>query len=117
MGELGLIGAVTFVAMFYWYFRRLRLHPPPESPDPDADKWARTLSAAGIGMAVCMCFLSRQYTMFVYILLAMGAAHAALIRAERPEPSTVPERLAAIALGFAMVPTLYVVTRVLVQFD
>lgn len=73
--ELGLTGAFCFVGMFYWYFRGLRITP---NVPADMAPWFRAITASGAGVLTCMWFLSRQYVVVLYALLALGAAATAL---------------------------------------
>jgi O-antigen ligase len=74
--ELGLPGAFCFVGMFYWYFRGLRTKAGVRAP-AEAGKWNSALISSGIGVLTCSWFLSRQYIVVLYILLALGASAAA----------------------------------------
>ena len=71
--ELGLLGALCFVGMFYWYFKGLRLIPENNS---DLASWRRGLIASAAGALTCGWFLSRQYVPLFYVLLALGACAA-----------------------------------------
>jgi O-antigen ligase len=69
-GETGLFGAFFFVGMFYWYFKGLSVDA---SFTPEVAAWHRAMIASGVGMLVCMWFLSRQYVIVLYLMLALSA--------------------------------------------
>ena len=113
IGELGLFGAFCFVGLFFWYFRRIRRRDLPAEAAPDHERFGRTLIAAGIGMVTCMAFLSRQYTMVVYVLLSAGATHATLIRPGGEDRPQGLERFAVPVLTAVLIPSFYVVSVLL----
>jgi putative inorganic carbon (HCO3(-)) transporter len=71
--ELGILGALCLVGMFYWYFKGVRLIPEKNVGSPP---WRRALLASAVGVLTCAWFLSRQYVPIFYVLLAMGACAA-----------------------------------------
>jgi putative inorganic carbon (hco3(-)) transporter len=146
MAELGVLGALFFVGMYYWYFTGLRPAgvgaaqapaDPGKMPTPAGgrltagrpiakkrtaftmpDRLARDLSDAGIGLLTAMCFLSRQYTVTAFIPLALVASFASATDAEQ---NRGPERfmrsaLSIPALTCAGIIGFYLVSRVLVQW-
>jgi O-antigen ligase len=76
--ELGLVGAFFLIGAFYGFFRALRLLGRSGSTDPEALHWSRALSISAVGAATCGFFLSRQYIVIPYILLAMGVSRAVM---------------------------------------
>ncbi len=106
--ELGLVGAVLLVGMFYGFFRALRLLETANADDIDAQYWSRALALSAIGAIVCGYFLSRQYIVVPYILLAMGLSRASAgLAGARPFWSNLPVQaattLGATAAGVAVV--------------
>jgi putative inorganic carbon (hco3(-)) transporter len=171
LGELGIVGAVMFVGMFYWYFVGLRPaltdaagpdRATAKSPTPrgkssarlaagqsqpaeaaprdaatrrggrssqgnlaDEDvqfirRLARDLSDCGIGMLACAMFLSRQYTVTLFIPLALSASLAAAM-AHRPQEEkrgigATMHLLAVPALTLTMIVAVWVGVRVFVRY-
>jgi len=77
--ELGLVGMYCFVGLFYWLFVSNGARRDVEGAATSAlalDCWA-----SGIGMLVCVCFLSRQYSPVLYVPIALGAVRTAVERA------------------------------------
>ena len=79
--ELGLFGALIFIAMYDTLFRILNRGrqgaaalAPTLSPS-----WMNAMIAAGAGMLVCGFFLSRQYVAVPFILLAMAGSIDGLV--------------------------------------
>jgi putative inorganic carbon (hco3(-)) transporter len=81
--ELGFLGGMCFVGMFYWYFKGLR---PGLQRDPDRRAWNIAFTASGVGVLACIWFLSRQYIVVLYVLLALGACATTLegVATEQP---------------------------------
>jgi len=75
-GELGLLGTFCFVGMFYWYFKALRVTP---DMTPSTAALYRALTASGVGMLACMWFLSRNYVIVVFLMVALSACAMAVI--------------------------------------
>jgi O-antigen ligase len=76
--ELGLFGAYFLVGAFYGFFRAARLLGRSNPTDPDASRWSKALIVSAVGAVACGFFLSRQYVVVPYILLAMGVSRAAM---------------------------------------
>ena len=79
--ELGLVGALVFIAMYDTLFRILNRGrkgaaalAPTLSPS-----WMNAMIASGAGMLVCGFFLSRQYIAVPFILLAMAGSIDGLV--------------------------------------
>jgi len=85
-----------------------------------AARLARDLSDCGIGMLACMCFLSRQYTVNIYIPLALAACLSAATSSLRTGPRMdVFERCAPLiipALTFVLICGFYVFVRLFVRY-
>ena len=177
LGELGIIGAVMQVGMFYWYFRGLRpaltgadnadkgRAPPPRlqngvasarpagraepstgtSPPlqvesaPSRAPWrllhamremtasdrelarttARDISDCGIGVLTCVMFLSRQYTVTLFIPLALSACLASATSGwprKEGAASGLLQLFGVPALTVAMIAAFWVGVKVLVQY-
>jgi O-antigen ligase len=80
--ELGLVGAFFLIGAFYGFFRAVRALGCSGSTDPDALHWSRALLVSAVGAATCGFFLSRQYIVVPYILLAMGISRAVMAAPE-----------------------------------
>jgi O-antigen ligase len=144
LAELGMLGAICFVGIYYWYFVGLRpstvvqqaavngrAHSPPLStkavpaaPKPRSalaagpERLARDLSDAGIGLLTAMCFLSRQYTVTAFIPVALAASFASATdnQQSRGQESFVRAALSIPTLTFAGIVLFYLVSRGLVQW-
>jgi hypothetical protein len=77
--ELGLFGAFFLVGAYYGFFRATRLPGRSGVSDSEALHWSRTLSVSAIGAMACGFFLSRQYIVVPYILLAMGLSSVTMV--------------------------------------
>jgi|KBSSwiStaDraftv2_1062776.scaffolds.fasta_scaffold65157_3 Lipid A core - O-antigen ligase and related enzymes len=75
LAELGLLGGFCLVGMFYWYFVDLRKETLQTT---EAKRWRTALVSSGVGILTCSWFLSRQYVVVPYILLAVGTSWAVL---------------------------------------
>lgn len=111
LGELGFLGAMSFVAIFYWYFVGLRSRGDPG--DAAVEALRVNLTHAGIGLLVCICFLSRQYIVVPFILVALGASYTRLV--PRP-PESDNEGLWHFtmigALTVALIIVFYLIARI-----
>jgi O-antigen ligase len=126
LGELGIIGAFCFMGMYYWYFVSLRRQQAvaagtiaaPAPTRPAVVRIARDLSDSGVGLLTAMCFLSRQYTVTAFILLALVACLASASDEQRPRNTStlVAHGLAVGSLTFVGIVFFYVVARVLAQY-
>ncbi len=110
--ELGLFGALIFIAMYDTLFRILNRGrkgaaalAPTLSPS-----WMNAMIAAGAGMLVCGFFLSRQYVAVPFILLAMAGSIDGLV--PKASGGTMPPFLwsgtRAVGLFFATLGAVYV---------
>jgi hypothetical protein len=86
VSELGFLGAACLVGLFYWFFRGLGA-----SGKGDLDEVAVALRASGVGVLTCAMFLSRQYNVVPFVLLALGAARHALAAADTDTPRRTSE--------------------------
>jgi putative inorganic carbon (HCO3(-)) transporter len=183
LGELGILGALMQVGMFYWYFiglrpalkalngtesgasppradgrpryrngfnghgraavavppdpppaaaatqavaqtptaalrARLRAAAPPEIDRVLARDTARNISDCGVGVLTCVMFLSRQYTVTLFIPLALAACLAsATSTLPRKEAASGMLHLARVpALTVALVAAFWVGVKVLVRY-
>jgi O-antigen ligase len=116
LAELGLAGALTFVGMFYYYFRGLRHSPDRLAPYAAVQLMLRnTLADSGLGLLTCMCFLSRQYVAIPFVLLATGASYASATR--RPSSSsTLAEAASIVAITFALMVIFYLIGRLFTSY-
>jgi putative inorganic carbon (hco3(-)) transporter len=73
--ELGLVGAFCFAGMVYWYFKGLR---GLNLTVPRTRRLRAALISSGVGVFVCEWFLSREYVVVMYVLLALGASAQSL---------------------------------------
>jgi O-antigen ligase len=80
--ELGLLGAAWLIGCFYAFFLTMRLLTRTAPQASTEHHWAVALALSGIGAVVCGLFLSRQYTVVPYILLAAGSSLATTTVAE-----------------------------------
>ncbi|HEU4687576.1 MAG TPA: O-antigen ligase family protein [Vicinamibacterales bacterium] len=110
--ELGLFGALIFIARYDTLFRILNRGrkgaaalAPTLSPS-----WMNAMIAAGAGMLVCGFFLSRQYVAVPFILLAMAGSIDGLV--PKASGGTMPPFLwsgtRAVGLFFATLGAVYV---------
>jgi len=117
LGDLGLAGGFALVGMFYWYFQGLRGPGAPGLADAEQQRlshWTRDLTTAGVGMLTCMFFLSRQYTVVVYVMLAVAACQATLVN--RPPTGGIANAMKIAAILAGLVIFVFLVSRTLVQF-
>jgi O-antigen ligase len=77
--ELGLFGAFFLVGAFYGFFRAVGLLARADPADVEALHWSKMLSVSAVGAMACGFFLSRQYVVVPYVLLAMGASGASMV--------------------------------------
>jgi O-Antigen ligase len=121
LGELGLFGAFFFVGMGYWFFQSARQQVDVAGTETDTQTlraWGDDLSRSGVGLAVCVMFLSQQYNMLLFIWLAMSACYLQVLRSGRPAVRIRPilhvTRISAITV--AAVVCTYVLVRVFVEW-
>jgi O-antigen ligase len=75
-GELGVLGALFFVALFYWFFRGIATLSVFERAHTSTVNWlSRSFVASGVALIAGAWFLSRQYNYIPFILMALGACH------------------------------------------
>jgi O-Antigen ligase len=111
LAELGLIGAIFFVGMIYWFL--VGTTSRRDVAGASASTLAMDITASGIGILVCATFLSRQYTPILYVPIALGATRMAV---ERPAGTRLglfrPGDVArVIALTLLLTGAVYVVVR------
>lgn len=120
IGELGLIGGLCFTGMFYWLFRGLLVNPSVQerarSELAGLTTWGEDLLGGCVGLATCMFFLSRQYTVIVFIWLALGASYRSMLQSSGvalgPSWSLKDSTAIIAALGSGVV-VIYVIVRLL----
>lgn len=79
LAELGLIGALAFVGMFYCSLRGLRRRPESNrQEDLNQQRLRQDLSNSVLGLLACICFLSRQYVVVPFISVALAACYASV---------------------------------------
>lgn len=89
--ELGLFGALVFIAMYDNLFRILnrgRLGAAKLPAPVLSASWMNAMIASGAGMAVCGFFLSRQYVAVPFIMLAMAGSIDGLF--PKPSSASIP---------------------------
>jgi putative inorganic carbon (HCO3(-)) transporter len=96
--ELGLLGAFFLVGCFYGFFRATRLLGRSGTADPESFQWSTMLSVSAVGAVACGFFLSRQYVVVPYILLAMGLS-CATMRIQDAKPFWLNPVLQVAAVG------------------
>jgi O-Antigen ligase len=110
LGELGFLGTFAFVGMGYWFFQSSR-RPQPGG----AGGWGEDLWHSGLALAVCAMFLSRQYSVMLFVWLALSAAYVQLMAAPSrlppPRPAVHLVRIAAITTGGVI--CMYIAVRLL----
>lgn len=112
LGELGFLGAMPFVAIFYWYFVGLRSRGDPAG-DAGVESLRVNLTHAGIGLLVCITFLSRQYIVVPFILVALGASYARLVpRASQSENEGLWHFTMIGSLTVALIIVFYLIARI-----
>jgi len=111
LGELGLFGSFCFVGMGYWFFHSTRRAGGQTA-------WGEDLWQSGLGLAVCAMFLSRQYSVLVFVWLALSGAYAQVMTdhpAESHRPALVHlTRIAAVTAGGVL--CIYVAVRLFGEF-
>ena len=79
LAELGLLGGVCFVGMVYSYVWGLRQVRVRGANHPDVlPGWGDVLMSMGAGLFITLAFLSRQYNVVPYTVLALGACYVTL---------------------------------------
>ena len=114
--ELGLFGALVFVAMYDNLFRILfrgRLAAAALPAPVLSASWMNAMIAAGAGMVVCGFFLSRQYVAVPFIMLAMaGSIDGLFPRASGGSiPPFIISAARSVALFFVTLGVVYAMVR------
>jgi putative inorganic carbon (hco3(-)) transporter len=77
LGELGLLGAIPFVGLFYSFFQGMNRTPSAEmAADPRQLRLRSEISDSALGLITTIMFLSRQYVVVPFVLVAIGACYA-----------------------------------------
>jgi hypothetical protein len=96
-GELGLIGYFSWLGAIlatFWYLERISVTEAGPEGSPDLARWARSLGLSlGTFLAGAL-FLSRTYSVSLFLLVGLGTALAgvALKTSDEPESYTFPVR-------------------------
>ncbi len=108
--ELGMLGAVVLVGMFATLFRTLKIaRQAPSRPEALPASWINAMGAASWGMVVCCFFLSRQYVVVPYIMLALGGSAGWFVPGPRRAPPFPPlVESVFMALAFTLVTMMVV---------
>jgi O-antigen ligase len=109
--ELGLVGAVVFVAMFDTLFRILYRGRRAADLSPSlSPAWMNGMMASAAGMVVCAFFLSRQYVAVPFILLALAGSLNGLVPATAGGvvPPFIEPAVRAVALTMLTLGVVYV---------
>jgi O-antigen ligase len=108
--ELGLVGASIFVAMFEGLFHALRRARRASSrTEALPPSWINSMTSSACGMVICGFFLSRQYVVVPYIMLALGASVGTLVPGT-PRQSALPSVVeSALRVMIATIATMMVV--------
>ena len=94
-GELGLVGYFAWLGAIlatFWYLERISAtEAGPEGP-PELARWARALSLSLVAFLAGALFLSRTYSVSLFLLVGLGTALAgvALNTSEEPESYAFP---------------------------
>jgi putative inorganic carbon (hco3(-)) transporter len=107
LGELGLLGSFCFVGMGYWFFINTG------RAIGEQGGWGEDLWQSGLGLAVCSMFLSRQYSVVLFVWLALSGGYVQMVtRRTPPEPRRTLHltRIAVITAGGVL--STYVMVRV-----
>lgn len=121
LGELGFVGAFPFVGLFFYFFRGLKsqarssLEEPPVAGRMDIRE---TIRDSGLGMLTCMMFLSRQYVVVPFILLALGACYASATSSDDRGDAgqAVADSVVIGGLTVALIVAFYVIVRLFANF-
>lgn len=81
VAELGVLGAFFWVGLHYWFLKGVLPHPRAGAA-PGIDRWRPSLLLSFAGTLTICWFLSRQYVLYPYTLLGMGACYASIAKAE-----------------------------------
>jgi putative inorganic carbon (hco3(-)) transporter len=116
--ELGLVGGITFVSLFYTPISVLRrrredTRTPITKGEAVLERLRPALLAVLSAYAVGLCTLSKPYTMSTYIIVGVGAAYVAVLGKYRAED--VPrvnwaycKRLAVVGMGIIILFNIFV---------
>ena len=95
--ELGLVGAFCFVGVFYAHFGGLSAAGRRLRDDPRAARSCRDFRNSATGALVCAFFLSRQYVVPLYVVVALGASLERMTAPVADGPRSAPFHLAGVA--------------------
>lgn len=111
--EVGFVGGFFFVGMFFWFF--VGNGAARDVAGAAGSTLARDLWASCIGIIVCACFLSRQYSPVLYLPLVMGAVRMSVEqKGDHQEPFQRRwDWLVLLILSCGVVVAAYVAVRVL----
>jgi O-antigen ligase len=84
-GELGLLGGFCFVAIVYSYFWGLRWRSRKDGPAvASLSNWEDALYSAGAGFFVDAFFLSQQYSVMTFTVVALAAVYVSIAKKAGP---------------------------------
>jgi putative inorganic carbon (HCO3(-)) transporter len=115
--ELGVIGGICFVGMWYWFF--VTTGAGRNVAGAARSRLALDILASGVGVMVCALFLSRQYSPILYVPLALGAARVTVTPGD--DQQTPFQRwsdwILLLLLSIGVVIATYVLVRVLARWS
>jgi O-antigen ligase len=94
-GELGLVGYFAWLGAIvatFWYLERISVTEAGPEGSPDLVRWARAISLSLVAFLAGALFLSRTYSVSLFLLVGLGTALAgiALRTSEEPESYAFP---------------------------
>jgi len=118
-GELGLFGAFFWVGIYYWLVKGVLPSPTCDDVDLGVGRWRFVLLLSTIGVLASSCFLSRQYILYPYTLVALGACYTAIANQQGADiDMTISARsltqIIAIAVGGVLM--IYLTVRLFAQW-
>lgn len=116
LGELGILGALPFTGLFYSFFRVLGRRPRDGVLAPSRLRMRNELADSAIGLMTCMMFLSRQYVVVPFILIAWGASYASFTGPQPDPPRGMLHFVLVGCLTLALVVMFYILVLVLANF-
>ncbi len=116
VAELGMVGGVCFIGVFYWLFAGTSASRNPAGAA--LSPLSLEIWASGIALVACACFLSRQYSPVLHIPLALGAAHIASGLRNRGEAvvHTARDWVFVLGLSCGVVVAGYIAVRALASW-
>jgi hypothetical protein len=116
LSELGIIGGIVWVGMFFAAFREINfLRGDPRAP-PFLQSWLDGLTGAIIGWLTCAFFLSHPYKFLSFVLLALVVGTLNALQSEgitERHPWTMRQTLWTLGMTIGGVILVHVMLRVL----